>query len=100
VESYPPPPPLRPQPVIPPSNPANASQQYQRPRSKSKPDTLNIFIHPNESNIARAEAVAQELGLSGETELVKANVYHEPEHDGEGWELGKGRDVARGLLGR
>lgn len=34
-----------------------------RPHSKSKPDS--IFIHPNHSNIARADAVAHELGLSG-----------------------------------
>ncbi|KAI0931633.1 hypothetical protein AcW2_000478 [Taiwanofungus camphoratus] len=66
-----------------------------RPRSKSKPDS--IFIHPNESNIARADAVAMQLGLSGDTDLVKGNVYRP---GGESWELGKGRDVARELLGR
>ncbi len=36
-----------------------------RPRSKARPDS--IFIHPNHSNIARADAVAMELGLSSST---------------------------------
>ena len=45
---------------------SDASSSYppprpNRPRSKSKPDS--IFIHPNHSNIARADAVALELGL-------------------------------------
>jgi len=39
-----------------------------RPRSKSKPDS--IFIHPSESNIARADAAAVSLGLAGDTDLV------------------------------
>ncbi|KAH9897684.1 hypothetical protein C8Q73DRAFT_682163 [Cubamyces lactineus] len=64
-----------------------------RPRSKSKPES--IFIHPNESNIARADAAAVTLGLSGDTERVKANVYPADE---DPWEHGKGRDVARELL--
>lgn len=66
-----------------------------RTRSKSKPD--NIFIHPAQSNLARADAAAQQLGLSGDTDLVQGSTYLE---NGEGhWELGKGRDTARELLG-
>ncbi|KAG6380966.1 exonuclease V a 5' deoxyribonuclease-domain-containing protein [Boletus reticuloceps] len=57
-------------------------------RARSKPD--NIFIHPNESNLARADAVALELGIAGDTELVQGN-----KTDGKSWQLGKGRDVAR-----
>ncbi|TFK89875.1 hypothetical protein K466DRAFT_597407 [Polyporus arcularius HHB13444] len=64
-----------------------------RPRSRSKPDS--IFIHPNHSNIARADAAAVQLGLAGDTDLVKGNVYPS---DGETWEHGRGRDVARELL--
>lgn len=64
-----------------------------RPRSKSKPDS--IFIHPNESNIARADAVALEMGIGGDTELVKGNIYPE---DQDTWELGRGKEIARALL--
>ncbi|KAI0686642.1 hypothetical protein BC835DRAFT_1513216 [Cytidiella melzeri] len=67
-----------------------------RPRSKSKPDA--IWIHPTESNLARADARAMQLGLSGDTELVKA-----PELPAEGehaWEVGKGRDLAREIMGK
>ncbi|KII93983.1 hypothetical protein PLICRDRAFT_49975 [Plicaturopsis crispa FD-325 SS-3] len=67
-----------------------------RPRSKSKPDA--IFIHPTQSNIARADAVALEMGLSGETERVKGLGHAYPPDD-DGWELGKGQGVARQLLG-
>ena len=63
-----------------------------RPRSKSKPD--DIFIHPAQSNIARADAVAMELGLAGETERVQG--YALPEDSA--WEVGKGRDLAREML--
>ncbi|KAF9486479.1 copper transporter [Pholiota conissans] len=64
-----------------------------RPRSKSKPDS--IFIHPTESNIARADAVALELGLGGDTELVKGYSYTKEE---PAWEIGKGKDLAREIL--
>ncbi|EIW64467.1 uncharacterized protein TRAVEDRAFT_111620 [Trametes versicolor FP-101664 SS1] len=80
--SYPPAPSAR-------TNPAT------RPRSKSKPES--IFIHPNHSNLARADAAAAELGLAGDTELVKTNVYPADE---DPWEHGKGKDLARELLGR
>ena len=66
-----------------------------RPRSRSKPES--IFIHPNDSNLARADAAAVQLGLAGDTDRVKGNVYPA---DGEAWEHGRGRDVARELLGR
>ncbi|KAH7923885.1 hypothetical protein BV22DRAFT_1196341 [Leucogyrophana mollusca] len=65
-----------------------------RPRAKSKPDA--IFIHPNESNLARADAVAVELGLGGDTDRVQTNRYPK---DQEAWEHGRGRDVARELFG-
>ncbi|KAI0756405.1 hypothetical protein C8Q80DRAFT_1264467 [Daedaleopsis nitida] len=64
-----------------------------RPRAKSKPES--IFIHPNQSNLARADAAAVQMGISGDTERVKGNVYHEDE---DAWEHGRGRDVARELL--
>lgn len=65
-----------------------------RPRSKSKPD--EIFIHPAESNIARADAVALELGLGGNTERVTS--HHSYSRDMKAWETGKGRDIARQML--
>ncbi|KJA28500.1 hypothetical protein HYPSUDRAFT_33914 [Hypholoma sublateritium FD-334 SS-4] len=64
-----------------------------RPRSKSKPDA--IFIHPTESNIARADAAALEMGLAGDTELVKGHSYMKEE---PAWEIGKGKDLAREML--
>ena len=65
-----------------------------RPKTKSKPEA--IVIHPGDSNLARADAAAQKLGIAGETELVKLNCYA---GDQEAWEHGKGRDMARQLLG-
>ncbi|KAI0800594.1 hypothetical protein C8Q74DRAFT_1237410 [Fomes fomentarius] len=67
--------------------------RFQRPRSKSKPEA--IFIHPNDSNLARADAAAVQMGLSGDTDRVKANIYPADE---DAWEHGRGRDVARELL--
>ncbi|CAA7264817.1 unnamed protein product [Cyclocybe aegerita] len=64
-----------------------------RPRSRSKPD--DIFIHPAESNIARADAVALELGLTGDTERVQGYTYNREE---PAWEIGKGKDMAREML--
>lgn len=63
-------------------------------RSRSKPE--DIFIHPTESNIARADAAALELGLAGNTERVQGNTYAGKEAP---WEAGTGRDAARALLG-
>ncbi len=66
-----------------------------RPRSKSKP--TRIFIHPNDSNLARADAVALQLGLGGDTELVKGNQYPQ---DGQGtWATGKGKVIVREIMG-
>jgi hypothetical protein len=65
-----------------------------RPRSRSKPDA--IFIHPAESNLARADAVALELGLSDNTDRVKGNRYDREE---AAWEAGAGQNAARTLLG-
>jgi len=64
-----------------------------RPRCKSKPD--DIFIHPANSNIARADAFALELGLSDQTQRVQG---HNCGQDST-WGVGKGRDMARELLG-
>ncbi|KAI0275269.1 hypothetical protein BC834DRAFT_41495 [Gloeopeniophorella convolvens] len=75
-----------------------SSPKRHRPRAKSKP--AGLFIHPNESNLARADAAAVELGLHGSTERVSS--YRVSADDGDGvpmWEHGSGRDVARTLLG-
>jgi len=89
----------------------NASSQFTtttRPRSKSKPDGL--FIHPAQSNILRAEALAIQAGLTaGNADLVDATSYMYPlspelsldqatKRGERGWGGGKGRDIARGLL--
>ncbi|KAI9570354.1 copper transporter [Boletus coccyginus] len=63
-----------------------------RSRTRSKPD--DILIHPSESNLARADAFALELGIGSDTELVQGN-----RADGQSWQLGKGRDVARKAFG-
>jgi hypothetical protein len=60
-----------------------------------RPKPSDIFVHPAESNLARADAAAVELGLHGSTERVSA----QPESEPERWQAGKGRDVARGMLG-
>ncbi|KAF5332510.1 hypothetical protein D9611_005114 [Ephemerocybe angulata] len=70
-----------------------------RPRSKSKPD--DIFIHPAESNVARADLLAMQLGLAGDTERVSKLPEYSPvgpEGTSKNWEVGRGRDVARELL--
>lgn len=64
-----------------------------RPRSRSKPD--GIFIHPTQSNIARADAAAMEMGLTHSTERVQDHRYDQPE---PAWETGKGKDMAREML--
>jgi hypothetical protein len=63
-----------------------------RPRSKSKPD-LDIFIHPAESNIARADALAMQMGLAADSQRV-----HIAPPGSAKWETGKGPDVAKQLL--
>ncbi|KAJ3851826.1 copper transporter [Lentinula lateritia] len=64
-------------------------------RSKSKPN--GIFIHPQHSNLARADAAALQLGLGGPTERVSGSVYQLKEE--ASWKIGTGKDVARALLG-
>jgi len=77
-----------------------------RARAKSKPE--HIVIHPRDSNIARADAFALRLGLGRETELVKdVGLMPMPAPGMDGgdakagivWEVGKGKEVARELLG-
>ena len=58
-----------------------------RPRSKSKPD--DIFIHPTDSNIARADAMADHLVLE---ERLRANP------DASVWQDGTGREMARQFM--
>ncbi|OBZ79643.1 hypothetical protein A0H81_01362 [Grifola frondosa] len=65
-----------------------------RPRSRSKPQA--IFIHPNESNIARADAVAEQLRLTSSPDSADDDMYPV---QGGGWHPGHGRDAARELLG-
>lgn len=62
-----------------------------RPRSRSKPD--GIFIHPNQSNVARADALASEMGLAGSTDCGK---NYEREEDA--WSTAEGKETARTLL--
>lgn len=64
-----------------------------RHKMKLKPEA--IVIHPGDSNLARADAAAQELGIAGDTERVTLNRYV----GDQAWEYGKGRDIARQLLG-
>lgn len=79
-----------------------SSSSLHRARSRTKP--AGLFIHPNDSNLARADAVAVELGLHGSTENVSAGAARmssdSDDHDhGRTWERGRGRDAARALLG-
>ena len=67
-------------------------------RSRTKP--AGLFIHPNNSNLARADAVAVELGLHGSTEHVSApRMSTDSEDNGTLWDHDRGRDAARALLG-
>lgn len=65
-----------------------------RPRSKSKPDA--IFIHPNDSNIARADAVASNLDPPNDIDHIHRNNYR---RDEPAWTSSEGKGVARALLG-
>lgn len=98
-------------PASPPAHPPSAINT--RPvivtplRSKLKPNRL--FIHPTESNLARAEAFAIQHGLAvGNNDLVDATSYRyagtpvssqDKAAAGHGWGGGKGRETARELLG-
>jgi hypothetical protein len=71
-------------------------------RSRTKP--AGLFIHPNNSNLARADAVAVGLGLHGSTEHVSvvsaARMSSDSDDHHEGmWDIDRGRDAARALLG-
>ncbi|KAH9923620.1 uncharacterized protein B0H18DRAFT_878503 [Fomitopsis serialis] len=107
ADSYPPPVPLtlptrRPVPTRTSSDNTHVTRTTRSGSFRSKPDGLNIYIHPSESNIARADAVARELGLSSE-EDEETGIYHGDAGTTETeplWEPGKGRDVARSLLRR
>jgi hypothetical protein len=70
-----------------------------KPRGKVKP--AGLFIHPNNSNLARADAAAVELGLHRSTERVEAlqTSCDSDEDDAmAAWGQGRGRDAARNLL--
>lgn len=63
---------------------------------KTKPPGL--FIHPNHSNIARADAVAVELGRRAER--PQAPRTSSDSDDSElGWVQDRGRETARALFG-
>ncbi|KAI9455908.1 hypothetical protein BJY52DRAFT_614523 [Lactarius psammicola] len=88
------------------SDPRNAchyslsSSPPRKARSRTKP--AGLFIHPNDSNLARADAVAVELGLHGSTERVSVGATRtssDSDDHGRTWERGRGRDAARTLLG-
>jgi hypothetical protein len=71
-----------------------------RGSSRSKPKPAGLFIHPTNSNLARADAVAVELGLHGSTNRVKAlRTSCDSDDDGMMWEHGSGPEAARALLG-
>jgi hypothetical protein len=68
-------------------------------RGKAKP--TGLFIHPNNSNLARADAAAVELGLHRSTERVEALRTSCDSDDDDvmaAWGQGRGRDTARNLL--
>jgi hypothetical protein len=67
--------------------------------NKVKP--AGLFIHPNNSNLARADAAAVELGLHRSTERVEAlRTSSDSDYDDvmASWGQGRGRDAARNLL--
>lgn len=73
---------------------------FRKARGKvNKP--AGLFIHPNNSNLARADAVAVELGLHRSTERVEALRTSCDSDDDDAmaaWGQGRGRDAARNLL--
>ncbi|KAJ7508465.1 hypothetical protein B0H11DRAFT_1965167 [Mycena galericulata] len=75
------------------SEDASDSNPLRRPRAK--PDA--IFIHPTQSNLARADAAALTL-LGGDT-TSRNGVDSRYLHADAAWEAGRGPDVARSLLG-
>ncbi len=68
--------------------------------SKVKP--AGLFIHPNNSNLARADAAAVELGLHRSTErveMLRTSCESDDDDATAAWGQGRGRDTARNLLG-
>jgi hypothetical protein len=66
---------------------------------KVKP--AGLFIHPNNSNLARADAVAVELGLHRSTERVEALRTSCDSDDDDvmaAWGRGRGRSTARHIF--
>jgi len=77
---------------------SSSPPRMRRVRGRIKP--AGLFIHPNNSNIARADAVALELGLHDSPERVKAVRRSSDSDDGSTmWMHGRGREVAHALLG-
>jgi hypothetical protein len=76
----------------------SSPRRQRRSRSKHKPPGL--FIHPSNSNLARADAVAVEMGLRGSTERIKTlRTSCDSDDDERTWGRGRGRVMARALLG-
>ncbi|KZT73297.1 hypothetical protein DAEQUDRAFT_662615 [Daedalea quercina L-15889] len=105
ADSYPPPIPLslptrRPVPVRAYSEQPNTTRFARSGSLRSKPEGLNIYIHPSENNVVRADVAARELGLTSEEEEDEAmGIYHNDAKEPL-WSPGKGRDVARSLMKR
>jgi hypothetical protein len=82
--------------------PLSRMTMFRKARGKvNKP--AGLFIHPNNSNLARADAVAVELGLHRSTERVEALRTSCDSDDDDAmaaWGQGRGRDAARNLLTR
>jgi len=75
-----------------------AQSPLRKARGKVKP--AGLFIHPNNSNLARADAAAVELGLHRSTDRVEA-LRTSCDSDDDvmaAWGQGRGRDAARNLL--
>jgi hypothetical protein len=66
---------------------------------KTKP--ADLFIHPNHSNIARADAISIELGLRCQKERSQAPPRTSSDSDDSevGWQHGRGPEAARALFG-
>jgi len=78
---------------------SSSPPRMRRARGRTKP--AGLFIHPNNSNIARADAVALELGLQGSPERVKAlRTSSDSDDSGTMWAHGRGREIAHALLGK
>ncbi|TFL06832.1 hypothetical protein BDV98DRAFT_600822 [Pterulicium gracile] len=73
------------------SAPANASTITGR-----RPKPEHIFIHPANSNVARADAVAQEMGYASKPDVSYGGVN--ADETAREWGSGQGRDVARQLM--